>query len=288
MALLVTSGRARQRTCPKWPNAVCRLLLTRRAPSSPETLRVGRVAGPGWPDPTCPALARPQTGGIRLADALEVLAAVGNDPTCVALELAEYNRYAIWAQAPRTPPSICCAGWWATIAQHGLGSVDNWGMARNHVSETPATQRCSRRTGLPTEHPTNTWSTAVPSTAPRCWVLIRSWWLRPLVMQDQDARRPGADARQPQGFHQEPGSPDWGQIGGALRPEVANRHSGYLVAALHLRHAPQHAGVLRAHHPGPAQNSDQRRATRVPGRYRSAGSCRRCWAQSRYECALAE
>ena len=38
-----------------------------------------------------PGTGTPVTGGIRLSDALEVLAAVGNDPTCVALELAEYN-----------------------------------------------------------------------------------------------------------------------------------------------------------------------------------------------------
>ena len=80
--------------------------------------------------------------------------------------------------------------------------------------------------------------------------------VKTLVMQDQDARpllvlmhgnRKVSTKKS--------GAPDWRQIGRTLRPEVANRHSGYLVAAPRLWYAPGHAGVHRSDDPDPAQKS---------------------------------
>src|SRR6185312_7288589 len=79
---------------------------------------------------------------------------------------------------------------------------------------------------------------------------------------------------QPQGLDQEPGAPDWRQIGRTLQARgraAAQRLSGG--GHLAIRHAPPDAGLHRAEHPGVATDRRQRRAPRLSGATRSAGLC---------------
>jgi Cys-tRNA(Pro) deacylase len=142
--------------------------------------------------------------------------------------LAAIDRIRWELRDPANRPPCCAAKRHMGSAPHGLAINC---IAKYHVSETPATACCSRRTRWRSPSTrTSTWSTAARSTAPRCWAGPVHAVVKTLVMQDQDAkpllvlmhgnrkvstknlaRQIGAKSVEP------------------CKPEVANRHSGYLV-----------------------------------------------------------
>jgi Cys-tRNA(Pro) deacylase len=147
-------------------------------------------------------------------------------------------------------------------------------MARkDHVSETPATALLKANRVAFTEHPYE----YLEHGGAQHSAEVLGWdpfaVVKTLVMQDQDARpllvlmhgnRKVSTknlARQIGAKSVEP-----------CKPEVANRHSGYLVGGTSpFGTRRDHAGVHRRKHPGVAENPDQRRAAWLPGGHRSAG-----------------
>ena len=154
---------------------------------------------------------------------------------------------------------------------------------REHVSETPATRLLRAHKVEFTEHPYEYVEHGGAKHSAEVLGVDPYAVVKTLVMQDERARpllvlmhgnRKVSTrnlARQIGVKSVEP-----------CAPEVANRHSGYLVGGTSpFATRKRDAGLHRADHPGAAAHPDQRRPARLPGGHRAGVSACSCWRPGR-------